>query len=151
MTNADANLVYGDLRYVDRLQPDRVIRHWHSGHFSKRQLAWGWMPPHPTLFVDRDLFLKVGLFDTQFRIAGDYDHMLRLLTHAEAKTSYLNQVVTLRRIVGVSNRSFANLRKKSTEDYRIIQQQLGRGAFTLLAKNLRKIPQFVLPKRRGTH
>ena len=41
MTQGDATLVYGDLRYVDRIQPDRVIRHWHSGHFSKRQLAWG--------------------------------------------------------------------------------------------------------------
>ncbi len=151
MTQGDATLVYGDLRYVDRIQPDRVIRHWHSGHFSKRQLAWGWMPPHPTLFVNRALFMKVGLFDTQFRIAGDYDHILRLFTHDEAKTAYLNRVVTLMRVGGVSNRSLSNLRKKSGEDYRIIQEHLGGGTLTLLAKNLRKIPQFIAPRlRRST-
>ena len=150
MSEADASLVYGDLRYVDRVQPERVIRHWHSGHFSKRQLAWGWMPPHPTLFVNRALFMKVGLFDTQFRIAGDYDHILRLFTHDEAKGAYLNRVVTLMRVGGVSNRSLSNLRKKSSEDYRIIQQHLGRGTLTLLAKNLRKIPQFIAPKLRNS-
>lgn len=150
MSHADATLVYGDLRYVDRVRPERVIRHWHSGVFSERQLAWGWMPPHPTLFVNRALFLEVGLFDTQFRIAGDYDHILRLFSHKEARSAYLEQVVTLMRVGGVSNRSLSNLRRKSTEDYRIIKAHLGRGALTLLAKNLRKIPQFVAPKLRKT-
>jgi glycosyltransferase involved in cell wall biosynthesis len=148
MSQTDATLVYGDLRYVDRAQPERIIRHWHSGVYSKRQLVWGWMPPHPTLFVNRALFLKVGLFDTQFRIAGDYDHILRLFSHEEARSAYLEQVVTLMRVGGVSNRSLSNLRKKSSEDYRIIKAHLGRGALTLLAKNLRKIPQFIAPKLR---
>ena len=141
-----ANAVYADLKYVDRVNPERVIRHWQSGEFSYGQLAWGWMPPHPTLFVRREHFLKVGLFDTQFRIAGDYDHMLRLLLHEETKVAYLPEVATLMRVGGVSNRSLGNLRKKSTEDYRIIRKNLGRGGLTLLAKNVRKVPQFIGPK-----
>ena len=140
-----ATMVYGDLNYVDRTNPDRIIRHWRSGAFSRRRLGWGWMPPHPTLFVDRLHFLEVGLFDTSYRIAGDYDHMLRLLLHEGTRPAYLEKVVTLMRVGGVSNRSLNNLRRKSSEDYRIIKRQLGGGAFTLLAKNLRKVPQFLTP------
>ena len=144
-----ANAVYADLKYVDRQDPERVIRHWRSGEYSPSQLAWGWMPPHPTLYVDRSHFMKVGLFDTQFRIAGDYDHMLRLLTHDDTEVAYLPEVITLMRVGGVSNRSLANLRKKSAEDYQIIRKHLGRGGLTLLAKNVRKVPQFLAPKVGG--
>lgn len=146
LRSQNANAVYADLKYVDRADTQRVIRYWRSGEFSARQLAWGWMPPHPTLFVKREHFLKVGLFDTQYRIAGDYDHMLRLLTHDDTRITYLPAVTSLMRVGGVSNRSLSNLRKKSTEDYRIIQKNLGRGGVTLLAKNLRKVPQFIRHK-----
>ena len=146
LQNTDANAVYADLKYVDREDPERVIRYWRSGGFTRRQLAWGWMPPHPTLFVNRAHFLEVGLFDTQFRIAGDYDHMLRLLTHDDTEVAYLPEVVTLMRVGGVSNRSLKNLHQKSSEDYRIIRKNLGRGGLTLLAKNVRKVPQFLSPK-----
>ena len=54
----DAMMVYGDLNYVDRHNPERVIRHWRSGAFSRNRLGWGWMPPHPTLFVRRAHFLN---------------------------------------------------------------------------------------------
>jgi len=139
-----ANVVYADLLYVDRSNPGRVIRNWKSGAFEDRRLTWGWMPPHPTVFVKRDHFMKVGLFDTRYRIAGDYDHLLRVLKHADTKVAYLPRVVTKMRVGGVSNRSFNNLKRKSLEDLQIIRQHLGGySPLTLLAKNVRKLPQFL--------
>jgi len=43
--------VYGDLLYVDKTNPSRVIRTWVSKPFKKSLLDNGWMPPHPTLYV----------------------------------------------------------------------------------------------------
>lgn len=52
--------VYGDLDYVAKDAPDRVIRRWRSGEYSARRLSRGWMPPHPTLFLRRSVIEQWG-------------------------------------------------------------------------------------------
>lgn len=47
--------VYGDLVYVAREAPDRVVRYWRAEAFDPRRLRWGWMPPHPTLYLRRTI------------------------------------------------------------------------------------------------
>lgn len=74
-TGADA--VYGDLDYVSAEDTSRVIRRWRSGQFTPQRLAQGWMPPHPTLFVRRDAMQRLGIYDTAYRIAADYEAILR--------------------------------------------------------------------------
>ena len=69
--------VYGDLEYVSKGDSTRVIRHWQSKPFTCRSLEWGWMPPHPTLYVRRSMYERVGGFDLSYRIAADYDMILR--------------------------------------------------------------------------
>jgi len=77
----DVDAVYGDLDYVARDNPDKIIRHWEAGAFSQARLRAGWMPPHPTLFLRRRVFETRELFDTSFRIAADYDAILRYFGH----------------------------------------------------------------------
>jgi len=55
-TFADADAVYGDLVYVSKAEPDRVIRYWRSGDYSEHKLKHGWMPPHPTFYVRRSIY-----------------------------------------------------------------------------------------------
>ncbi|MFE8033764.1 glycosyltransferase, partial [Thiohalocapsa marina] len=45
--------VYGDLVYVSRDDTARVVRDWRTGAYRPQRLRWGWMPPHPTLFLRR--------------------------------------------------------------------------------------------------
>lgn len=47
--------VYGDLDYISASDPDKIVRHWAAGTYSCRKLARGWMPPHPMLFVRREV------------------------------------------------------------------------------------------------
>jgi glycosyltransferase len=68
---------YGNLQYVRKDDPGRVVRHWGSSPFTRRKLAWGWMPPHPTLYVRREWYARIGGFDTRYRISADYDCILR--------------------------------------------------------------------------
>lgn len=135
--------VYGDLQYVRREDPTKVVRHWKSGAFTRRQLALGWMPPHPTLFLRRSALERVGPFDLSYRIAGDYDFILRLFKDPGLRVTYLPEVLVKMRVGGVSNRSLANLWRKSSEDLRAMRTHRVGGLVTLTAKNLRKIPQFL--------
>lgn len=135
--------VYGDLQYVDRDNPARVIRHWRAGAFHPLRLKRGWMPPHPTLYLRRAVFDRAGLYDTSFRIAGDYEAMLRILKDGQLRLQYLPQVMVQMRLGGVSNRSFAHMIRKSREDYRAIRRHQIGGVGTLMAKNLSKLPQFL--------
>ncbi|TLS78395.1 glycosyltransferase [Mariprofundus erugo] len=135
--------VYGDLVYVSKAEPDRVIRYWQSGAYSVAKLKHGWMPPHPTFYMRRQLYEKHGAFDTSFRIAADYDCMLRFLGNVEIHPVYIADVMVKMRLGGESNRSLRNIIRKSKEDYRALKKNGVGGVWALVWKNLSKLPQFV--------
>lgn len=134
--------VYGDLMYVSQNDLGRVVRHWRSGGFVPSRLGFGWMPPHPTFYVRRALVAELGTFDTGFRIASDYDFMLRLLRRPGVVVRYVPQVLVRMRTGGASNRSASALWRKSSEDWRALRKNGVGGLSSLLCKNLRKLPQF---------
>ena len=133
---------YGDLLYVDKDNTERTIRYWRSGDFSPNLLRKGWMPPHPTFFVRREVYEKCGVFDTSFKIAADYELMMRFLGRYGISTCYIPEVLIKMRMGGASNRSISNILLKSSEDLRIMRMHNLGGLPTLLRKNLSKLPQF---------
>lgn len=138
--------VYGDLYYVGRDDPHRVIRNWRSGEFSPEALRWGWMPPHPALFLRRRVIEQYGLYDLSFRIAADYDAILRYFSQPGFRAVYVPEVFVKMRVGGESNRSLERVFVKSREDYRALRKNRVGGISALVAKNLRKVGQF-LPER----
>jgi glycosyltransferase len=134
--------VYGDLVYVSKSEPDRVIRYWKAGEFYPEKLKAGWMPPHPTLYVRRSVYERLGAFDTSFHIAADYDCMLRFLGVGKINCHYIPEVLVRMRLGGKSNQSLKNIIRKSAEDYKALKRNKIGGAGALLWKNLSKLPQF---------
>jgi glycosyltransferase involved in cell wall biosynthesis len=145
--NVDA--VYGDLDYVDAMNPSHVVRHWRAGHYIPRQLAWGWMPPHPTMFVRRTLIERWGGYDTRYRIAADYDWVLRYLAHAQIRLKYVPRVLVRMRTGGASNQSLQKIALKSWEDW-LVMRRHGIGKFggvgSLVWKNISKVGQLSVPR-----
>jgi len=141
MAEAETDSLYGDLVYVQRRHIDRVVRRWRSGEFKKDSFRLGWMPPHPTFFAKKTIYEKWGGFDTTFRIAADYDLLLRFLYRGGISTVYLAEVFIHMRWGGLSNRDASHLLKKSIEDYRVCRRY-GLGLGTLVLKNVSKIAQF---------
>ncbi len=135
--------VYGDLQYVSRDDPGRVIRYWRSGEFHPNRLRYGWMPPHPALFLRQSVIERFGAYDTSFRIAGDYDAILRYFTSDGFRAEYIPEVLVKMRVGGESNRSLSRIMRKSREDYRAIRRNRVGGFHTLALKNLRKVRQFL--------
>lgn len=136
--------VYGDLLYVDKDRPHRSIRYWRSGPFSRSRLRYGWMPPHPTLYVRRTRIAELGPFKTDFSIAADYEFVLRYLGQPGLGVAYVPKVLVRMRTGGASNRSIGALVDKSREDLRALHQNQVGGLLTLFSKNARKLPQFFL-------
>lgn len=143
--------LYGDLEYVAKDDIARVIRYWRSGDFKYSSLRAGWMPPHPTLYLRCGVYQRArlgdgGYFDTSFKIAADYDLMMRVFGKLKVDVTYLPQVLVKMRVGGKSNKSISNIIKKSREDL-IAMRRNGIGGFvTLIFKNLRKLPQFIMRK-----
>ena len=134
--------VYGNLQYVNKNNTQKVTRNWISCDFKFSLLKNGWMPPHPTLFLKKEVYQKHGLFDVSYRISADYDFMLRIFKDSELKLGYLPKVITKMRVGGASNRSLKNIIKKSKEDYRAIKSNNIGDFLTLIRKNTSKLKQF---------
>lgn len=137
--------VYGDLHYVSKDNTDRVVRHWASSPFSHQRLAWGWMPPHPTLYVRRGWYQRIGGFDTRYRIAADYHSILRLFSQPDFRSVYLPEVLVRMRLGGASNKSLKNIVRKTREDWCALRRtQVGAlgGVGALAWKNASKVAQF---------
>ena len=141
--------VYGDLVYVQKENVDRIVRLWRAGTFTRASLRRGWMPPHPTFYVRRSVYEKLGGFDTRYRIAADYDCMLRFLFAARIKVTYVPAIMVRMRVGGVSNGSLGNMVRKSSEDYRIVRANAVGGLATVILKTTRKLHQFWHRERVG--
>jgi glycosyltransferase len=135
--------IYGDLVYVRAHDLSSVVRVWRSGAFAPARLRFGWMPPHPTFYVRAGALRDLGGFDTRYRIAADYEFMLRCLARPDALVGYVPQVLVRMRTGGVSNRSLKAMWRKSAEDLLALRRNGIGGVGTLLCKNARKLPQFL--------
>lgn len=135
--------VYGDLDYISASDSSNILRRWKAGSFAPSKLYRGWMPPHPTLFVRRRVLESFGGYDTSYRIAGDYDAILRWFSSPDFRAGYIPEVLVKMRIGGASNRSLGRIIQKSREDYRALRTNKIGGVGALAAKNLSKIIQFI--------
>ena len=141
--SGSVNAVYSDLVYITKNNGDKTVRYWKAGEYKRKSLKFGWIPPHPTLFVKKEVYDNCGLFNTGLRIAADYDMMLRLLTYCGDKISYIDETLVKMRLGGASNRSLKNMIIKSREDYIALSNNgFPLPLLTLFLKNIRKLNQF---------
>jgi glycosyltransferase len=135
--------LYADLYYVERNNTNKIIRKWKSGHFSENSFLFGWMPPHPTFFVKKEIYTNYGAFNLNFKTSADYELMLRLLHKHKIKTSYLPEFIVKMRMGGQSNITAKNRILANMEDRKAWEvNNLHPYFFTLYLKPLRKLKQF---------
>ncbi len=140
----DCDAVYGDLLYVDATDRSKIKRRWIAGNYTKRSFLYGWMPPHPTFFVRKNIYNQHGMFNLQLGSAADYELMLRFLYKQGIRSSYLNEVMVHMRTGGISNKNFNNRLLANAND-RLAWKANGLKPkwFTILLKPARKIVQFI--------
>ena len=146
--------VYADIRFVkDDL--NSTVRYYSAKHWKPWMLQWGKMPPHPSVYIRRELFEKYGMYKLGYDIAADYELLIRYLRMAKLKTRYLNESLVRMRMGGKSTRGWKSFVTLNRE---IVRGNLENGYFCcfpmLLPKYLFKIFEFILPRlglKKGTH
>ena len=136
--------VYGDLVYVDAKDTNKIIRYWKSKPFKEVLFQKGWHPAHPSFFVKKEIYDKYGVFNLNFKIAADYEIMLRFLEKYKISSSYISEIFVKMRVSGESNQSIKNIIKANIESYKSWKvNNLYINPIKFLLKPLSKIIQFI--------
>ena len=98
--------VFGDLVYTN--SQNKINRIWKGSKFTKGSFKKSWMPAHPTFYCKRNIYNKYGFYDESFRIAGDFELMMRFLEKHNITSKYINNRLINMRQGGISNKSFLN-------------------------------------------
>lgn len=112
----DTQIVYGNIRYFNFGNPNRVGRVYSASSFRKESLLDGFMPPHPAFFATKEIFRKYGCYPSDLKIAGDFEFMVKTLLKGKEKAVYINRIIVAMSTGGVSarlsNRLYHTIREK---------------------------------------
>ena len=137
--------VYGDLIYIDKKNKNKVVRYWKSGEFNENILKNGWIMPHPTVFLRREVYDSfVKPFREDLSLAADYEFLFRLMKIKKINFFYIKEVLVKMRDGGVSSSSLKH-RIRGWSQLRKSWQVNGLKVpmFFILRRILGKVKQFL--------
>ena len=137
MQTQNTEVVFADLILVDSSNQNKVIRYYDSGRFHPNKFRFGWMPAHPTVFVKRELYQRVGKFSTTYQIAADYEMLIRMLAIQKASYAYYPKPVVRMRAGGAST---SGISRNWILNQEIIRACKENGIYTNLFMLLLKVP-----------
>jgi glycosyltransferase involved in cell wall biosynthesis len=137
MLTHQLDALVADVGFFKAGDPTRMTRRYRSDRFSPQHLSWGWMPAHPGLFLTRKIVQRVGKFKTDYRIAGDYEYVVRTFHGHDLHYKHLPSVVVNMQAGGISNSSWRNRLLLNREVVRACKEN---GIHTNLLKILVKYP-----------
>jgi glycosyltransferase len=122
---ADADIVYGDEDMVSDHRTKTVMRAWKAGPFRRGLFRTGWMPPHPTFYARRAVMDRVAPFDISYRVAADYDLILRAMELNDFRVRYIPAVLADFQLGGISSRNWRATIEGNLECLRSRRANLG--------------------------
>lgn len=141
--HSNTQAVYGDLVFVSRADTNKIMRTWTAGEYTDGAFLKGWMPPHPTFYIQKECYDKYGMFNTSLKLSADYELMLRMIHKHKVNVRYIPQTLIKMRMGGVSNVSFFVKLKANLEDKMAWKLNgIKPGTLTLLKKPLHKLKQY---------
>jgi glycosyltransferase involved in cell wall biosynthesis len=112
-TNVDA--CYGDLVYVSQENTNNIVRYWKSRNYVSGLFKSGWMPAHPTFFVRKGVYERLGSFDLNYKIAADFEILFRFIEQYKITTKYIPKVLVIMRLGGTTNKNLSNIFRQNKE------------------------------------
>lgn len=113
---------YGNLCYVRKANKEKIVRHWESESYREGLFCTGWVPPHPTFYARREIYERYGGFNQNYKIAADYELLLRMIAVHKINTIYLPRVMVHMRYGGETNKSLGNIYKQNKEILKALKQ-----------------------------
>lgn len=106
-TEKSLDAVFADLIFVSQDDTSKVERTWIIG--KQKSFKSGWHPAHPTFIVKREVYEKYGFFNLKYKLAADFEIMLRFIEKNNIKIFYLNSYIVRMRLGGASTKGIKNI------------------------------------------
>jgi glycosyltransferase involved in cell wall biosynthesis len=113
---------YADLVYVNQKDTDKIVRYWKSQDYVSGLFKTGWMPAHPTFFVRKSVYNKLGVFNLDYKIAADFELLFRFIEQNKIKTKYVPKVMVKMRLGGTTNKNLSNVITQNREIITILKK-----------------------------
>lgn len=140
-TSLDA--VYGDIHFIHDGEPDKITRYYSSKMFSPFWLRFGFMPAHPSLYVRKEIYDKVGLYKLDYKIGADFEMVVRMFYVHRIKAQYINMDFVTMRNGGASTNGIHSHRLLLQEDTRACRENgIYSNQFLISLKYLYKVFEF---------
>lgn len=120
-SDASIDYLYGDVRFVDSSTGCRT-REYRADRFMPRLLLNGFAPPHPSLYMTRELFDRVGPYREDYTVAADFEYFVRLMLGGSAKGCYLPAMMVDMEPGGLSSRLINRLWTNNKEKLRALRE-----------------------------
>lgn len=140
----DPDMVFADLMFIN--EHNKILRYYSAKRFSPNKLKFGIMPPHPTLFVKKDIYQKYGDYRLDFKIAADYEIFVRFLLINKLSYSYISTCIVKMMVGGVSTNSLRSRKINNKETLKALRDN---GIEVNYLYILRKYPTKILEVMKG--
>jgi len=109
LNDAELEATTGDIVFIKEGDSKKILRHYSGKKWRPSKFAWGYMPPHPSFYCKKELFEKYGYYQTDYKIAADYELLIRFLLVHKIKYKYLPLITTKMRMGGASTRNINSI------------------------------------------
>jgi len=134
--------IIGDIVFED--DSNQIIRKYSSKNWSVNLFSWGIMPPHPSFYCKRIVFFKFGFYNTDFKIAADFELLIRFLKIKNISFIYVPLVIVKMKLGGASTRGISSLLTINREIYKACGlNSINTNYFKLYSKYFLKIFEFI--------
>lgn len=145
--HSDIDACYGDIHYVREDDLLHCVRYYSSAHFSRKRMLQGFMPAHPSFYCRRYVYQQYGLFDTSFRVAADFEQLLRLIYVERIKTEYIQKDFVTMRLGGASTSGWQSHKSIMQDHLRAFRKNgIPNNAFRLSLRYFYKLTEYVRHK-----
>ena len=100
--NKELDAIYGDIHFVNPDNLQKCVRYYSSRVFKRELMRLGFIPAHPSFYIRRECFDKYGLYKTDYKIAADFEFLLRVIYKQKIRTKYLPMDMVTMRTGGAS-------------------------------------------------
>jgi glycosyltransferase involved in cell wall biosynthesis len=140
------NAIIGDILFVSPNNIKKVVRYYSAKRWKPSKFVKGYMPPHPSFFVYKKFYEQLGVYQIDYKIAADYELLIRFLATNQLSYSYIPEAIVHMRAGGVSNESIKSRYVLNQEIVRACKENgLNTNMLILSLKYVNKIFEY-LPK-----
>lgn len=122
LADESIDAVYGDVHYVDDDNLSKCVRYYSSHLFHRSWMRFGFMPAHPSFYCRRSVYKRFGTFDLSYKVAADFENLLRLIFVHRIRTRYIPKDFVTMRTGGISSSGLRSHRQIMHDHLRAMRQ-----------------------------